>query len=218
MNPTLKWISVATLVACGLPWAPLFAENVYRYTDENGDVHYSATLPPEYANKPYEIIGPTGIVLERIDPMAIQVPKVVEKKEPEPLYNEEEIRLRSDRLLVLKYHSEEDIFEAMNVEIANLGYDARILDQTQASLVKSLAAQVKEAADRQRAGMPPQEATVQEIESLQARLREGAAARAALETRELEIRAMFMAELERYRYLQSGGQPGSVMPESGSDG
>ena len=218
MKPTLKWISVAALVACGLPWSPLLAENVYRYTDENGEVHYTATLPPEYANQPYEIIGPSGIVIDRYDPMAIEAPEEEEEKGPEPLFTEDEVRLRSDRLLVLKYHSEEEVFEAMNVEIANLGYDNRILEQTQASAIKSLGGLVREAADRQRAGMPPDENATRSIQDLQARLRQGAAAKAALDAREADIRAMFMADLERYRYLQSGGQPGSVMPEPEADG
>jgi len=208
MTLKLRWISVALLTAGLLPASPLLAENVFRWVDDEGKVHYGATVPPEYADKPYEIISEFGVVLDRIDPMAEEPPVEVEEEEPEPLYTEDEIRLRTDRLLVLKYHSEEDIFEAMEVEIANLGYDARILNQANSSLLKSLAAQAREAADRQRAGMPPDAQTVEQVERVQSRLRRGADSLAALQDREDKIRAVFMAELERYRYLENGGRPG----------
>jgi hypothetical protein len=216
MAPTLKGITGVLLAVGILLWAPLFAGNVYRYVDENGKIHYSATLPPEYANRPHEIINQSGIVIERVDPTAPKPEVKEEKKGPEPLYTEDEVRLRSDRLLVLKYHSEEDVFEAMNLEVANLGYDARILDQAQASLEKSLSEQVKEAADRQRAGMPPDPDTTHRVEALQKRLSDNAESRAALQAREDQIRAVFMAELERYRYLRDGGAPGSIGPDPGT--
>ena len=210
MAPTLRWISVALLATSLLPVSPLHAENVFRWLDDEGEVHYGATVPPEFADKPYEVINESGIVLERIDPMAVEPPKEAKEEKPEPLFTEEEVRLRTDRLLVLKYHSEDDIFEAMEVEIANLGYDARILNQARSSLLKSLAAQAREAADRQRAGMPADAETVRQVEQLQRRLRQGANSLAALQVREDQVRAIFMADLERYQFLQNGGRAGSL--------
>jgi hypothetical protein len=208
MAPTLRWISVAFAAACLLPAAPLIADQVYRWVDDEGKVHYTATLPPEYSDRPYQVINKAGGVVERVDPLAPGPPEETEDAKPEPLYTEDEIRLQSDRLLVLKYHSEDDILEAMEIEIANLGYDARILDQTHASVLKSLAAQIREAAHRERAGMPVNAELAHQVEVLQNRLRRGAQSRVALQARETQIRAMFMTELERYRYLQDGGQPG----------
>lgn len=212
MAPTLRWISVALLAAGGvLSWSDLPAENVYRYVDENGDVHFSATLPPEYADKPYEIISSSGLVIQRHDPMDMTVP--VEQSAPEESASrltDDEVLLRSDNLLVLKYHSEADIIDAMEVEVANLGYDALLLTKERDSLIRSLAAQVKEAADRQRAGMPPDEDTTRKLRELQHRLLQGAQAKDTLRIREEQIRGVFMAELERYRYLRSGGAPGSL--------
>jgi DNA polymerase III delta prime subunit len=214
MAQTLRRISVAMLLAaCLLGVSQLRAENVYRYVDENGDIHYNATLPPEYSDRPYEIINESGIVIERIDPMAPKELEEEAEKKPEPLYTEDEKRILTDRLLVLKYHSEDDVLEAMDVEVANLGYDARILDQTHASLLKSLGAQAREAADRQRAGLPPDEETTRLVAELQGRLQNGAKAMTALKAREQQIRATFMEELERYRFLTNGGEAGS--PQAG---
>lgn len=196
--------------------APALAENVYRWTDENGKVYFGRTLPPEYADKPYEILNDQGLVIERVtDPLARQKgpPKKEEKKELDPLFTEDEVRLRSDRLLVLRYHSEADIEDAMQVEVDQLGYDRRLINQTQASVMTSLAGQVRNAADRQRAGMPVEPETETEINKLRQRIRRSEQSLAKLEGREEKIRAIFQKELERYRFLANGGTPGS-MPEA----
>lgn len=206
------------ILALGLlAGAPAMAENVYRWTDDNGEVHYTTTLPPEQANKPHQILNSSGMVVRDVrDPLAEQQPEVVEEKPDarEPLYTEEEKQVRSDRLLVLKYQSEEDILEAMEVEVANLDYDARLLEQSRASVVTSLTGQIREAADRQRAGMPLDPEIDQQVALLRNRLRSGRRASAALAAREERIRANFTAELERYRYLMEGGKEGVRTPES----
>lgn len=191
-------------------------DNVYRWTDENGKVHYGRTLPPEYADKPYEILNDQGVVIERVtDPLARQKgpPKETKKKELDPLFTEDEVRLRSDRLLVLRYHSEADIEDAMQVEVDQLAYDRRLINQTQASAMTSLAGQVRSAADRQRAGMPVEAETESEINKLRQRIQRTEHSLAQLQEREAKIRATFQKDLERYRYLANGGRPGS-MPEA----
>ncbi len=131
-----------------------------------------------------------------------------ENRQPiDPNWTAEMVQARSDRLLVLKYHSEEEITEAMNVEIGNLAYDELLIEQSQASALKSMAGQIREAADRQRAGLPADPKIDKAIRDLQQRMRQGIRDRESLRAREASIRAVFMAELERYRYLVSqGGQ------------
>ncbi|NND44312.1 MAG: DUF4124 domain-containing protein [Xanthomonadales bacterium] len=209
---------VLILLCAGLATAPIaFAENVYRWTDENGKVHYGRTLPPEYANKPYEILNDQGVVIERVtDPLARQKEPPKEpnpkNKKPPPLFTEDEVRLRSDRLLVLRYHSIADIEDAMQVEIDQLGYDRRLINQTMLSAMQSLEGQVRNAADRQRAGMEVEADIEGGINKLRQRIRRNERSLAELDTREQKIRADFSREIERYRYLENGGEPG-MMPD-----
>lgn len=209
-------LAVFSLVLSSLAWA----ENVYRWRDENGKVHYGATLPPEYANSPYEVLNSQGVVIEEVtDPLAKQKAPAKNQKsaKPEPLFTEDEVRMRSDRLLMLRYHSEDDIRDAMEVEVAQLGYDARLINQTMTSAMTSLAGQVKNAADRQRAGMPVAEETETSINKLRQRIRNNERSLAALKTREKNIRATFEKELERYRYLENGGTPGQFQKAESPD-
>lgn len=209
----------ALLLALGLVYgAPAVAEDVYRWVDEDGKVHYGRTLPPEYANKPYDILNDQGVVIERVtDPLARQkAPKdedgkiVVVKEEPE---DEGDDLLQSDQLLVLRYHSIEEIEDAMEVEVAQLKYDTLLINQSRASAMTALVGQVRSAANRQRAGLPVEAETENDINSLRQSIRRSERSLAALQEREEKIRASFAGALERYRYLQAGGEPGTE-PES----
>ncbi len=199
----------AALAACLLlPAAPAMAQLVYRWVDEKGEVHYDSTLPAEYANRPHQILQ-NGIVIRSIDdptapePTLEQVQKEKNKVDPEIAAHEKQ--MRADRLLVLKYRSEEEILDAMQVEVDNLAYDARLIEQSRLSVVASLNGQIREAADRQRAGLPIDATISDEIKQLRGRLRQGARSKANLDKREAQIREIFMSELNRYRYLNGDG-------------
>ena len=189
------------------------AENIYRWTDENGKVHYGRTLPPDHSNLPYEFLNDQGVVIKRVDdPMESQKPvaEIEESDERAPLFTADEVRIRSDRLLVLLYHSEEDLIAAMEVEVDQLSYDTRLINQSQSSAMTSLAGQVKNAADRQRAGMPDDPGLGKNIYRLRQRLRKSEDQLQGLKDREIKIRASFQDDIERYRFLANGGKPGEI--------
>ena len=193
-------------------------ERVYRWTDKDGLVHMGRTLPPEYSNKPYEILNKNGVVLQRVDDPAALLkppPEVTDQPEEElaPLFTEDEARLRSDRLLVLQYHSEEELLAAMELKVDQLKYDALVINQSRASALTTLSAQIRVAADRQRAGMPDDSKLESDIGTLRNRLRRTEFKLDELKVREVAIRASFQINLERYQYLANGGKPGGIDSE-----
>lgn len=195
------------------------AEKVYRWVDEHGEVHFSRTLPPEYAHKPHQILNKAGVVIERIDdPLAKPEPVKKVDKKLEPLFTEDEVRVRTDRLLVLRYQSEEDMLDAMELQVAQLGYDALIIGQAQNSVMKALTAEVHIVANRQRAGLPAEPKLEKNINSLRQRLLNGERSLAQLTLREDKIRISFAQELKRYRFLQGGGRAGSFIDEDAEPG
>jgi len=214
MAPRLTRISITLLTVSLLFSSIAQAENIYRWKDEDGKVYYGPVIPPEYANSPYEVLNSAGIVIETVeDPMALQevpVEDAGKSDELEPLFTEDEVRTRSDGFLLLRYHTEEDLIMAMELEVAQLSYDIRLVNQSHSSAMVSLAAQVKNAADRQRAGVPPDLDLEKSIRALRSRLGKSDGQKAALKVREVKIRATFEENLMRYRYLTSGGTPGGV--------
>jgi hypothetical protein len=190
------------------------AGKVYRWVDENGEVHYSETLPPNFEDKTHDVLDEQGIIRSENESLAPPPPKPASEDEPKDLprdssgmkrpkaqYSEKEMQEQMDRFLLLRYDSEQEIEDAMNVEIKQLEYDRRLLQQSQDSMYKSYRGQVQEAANQQRVGTEIESETTSSIKNLQLRLKRNADSLAGLKAREENIRNNFGAELERYRYL-----------------
>jgi len=202
----------ATLLAAALlslSVSPLVADT-YRWKDKNGEIHYGAAVPAEYANQPYDILNDSGMVIEHVEDTTVTVEAMAEKKatkkEREPLISEEERQVQSDRLLVIRYSSEEEIVKALELEIAQLGYDNKVIKQSSESTAIAIRSQISQAADQQRAGQQISAEQEKEISQLYARYAQDEKRKAAMSDREEKIRARYQAELERYRYLTSDSE------------
>ena len=118
------------------------------------------------------------------------------------MISEEERERQSDRLLVIQYRSEDEILKALELEIAQLGYDTRIINQSYESTNAAIRDQIRQAADQQRANQPISADQQSGIDKLYARRASDEKKRNhAMAGREERIRARYEADLERYRYL-----------------
>jgi len=192
------------------------AAEVFRWVDENGEVHYSESLPPDFQDQGHDVLNERGIVLDEdqvlTPPKTEEVPEIEQPQElprdssgmqrPKSLYSEAEMQRRMDNFLMLRYDSEQEIADAMNVEIKQLAYDRRLLETTRNSMRDSYRGQIREAANRQRAGQQVDKDVVLAIEQLQARLVTNGLSMENLEIRELAIRTEFEKQLDRYRFLE----------------
>ena len=206
---TVLFISAAILAA-----GSAMAAKVYRWVDENGEVHYSETLPPDIKVKKHDELDERGIV--RAEDQSLVPPPPEPESEPDPnelprdssgmkrpdaLYSEEELQRRMDAFLLLRYGSEQEIQDAMTVEIKQLEYDRLLLQTSRESMSEAYRGQVREAANRQRSGVEVDPKIIHSISKLQARLETNGKSLDKLQAREDEIIADFGAELERYQFL-----------------
>lgn len=207
---TLLFLSGAMLAADSA-----MAANVYRWLDENGEVHYSETLPPDFKGKKHDELDELGIV--RVKDQSLVPPASKPKTEHEPnelprdssgrkrpkgLYSEAELKWRMDAFLLLRYDSEQEIRDATTVEINQLEYDRLLLQTYRDSMLDAYHGQIREAATRQRSGVEVDPEIIKAITNLQARLESNKKSLANLQLREDEIVAKFGAELERYQNLK----------------
>ena len=95
------------------------ADKVYRWVDENGEVHYTQSLPPNFKDQGHDILSGRGIVLDEDQNLTPAPVKAVPKKDkPQELprdasgmrrakarYSEQEMQRRMDGFLVLRYDS-----------------------------------------------------------------------------------------------------------------
>lgn len=218
LNP--KFSSIVLLCAGLLAIIPVTgaAAEVYRWVDDDGNVHYTEALPPEHNDKEHDVLNERGIVIEEDLSLKPEPPPVVEPvsedeklKElprdssglprPKQLYSDAELQRRMDNFLMLRYESEQEIVEAMNVEIKQLNYDRHLIEGTHTSMTTAYRGHIQQAANRQRAGKPVDASVAKEIARLQADMGESSTSLAGLEQREKNIRADFQKQLDRYRYL-----------------
>lgn len=192
------------------------SDKVYRWVDEDGNVHYSETLPPEFGDKKADVLDDQGMTRETDvslvpPPPSAAPPKQQPKGElprdksgmlrPEPLYNPSEMQKQKDALLVLRYHSEAEIEDALQVEVKQLEYDTNLLKTSRKSLETAYDGTLKELADKQRAGLeiPPEE--FRNIEVMKRKMAANDLNMEEIREREQTIREKFAADLERYRFL-----------------
>lgn len=212
---SIRIISVILFTAIMLATASAMAAKVYRWVDENGEVHYSESLPPDFQDKTHDELDERGILRAEDQSLVPPPPKpvVVEDdleelprdasgmQRPKALYSEKEMQKRMDRFLMLRYDNEQEIQDAMNVEIKQLEYDRRLMQKDRHSTYESYRGQIRQAANRQRAGNAVDPEIIESILNLQNRLANNAKSLAGLQSREEGIRKNFGVELDRYRHL-----------------
>ena len=177
----------------------------YRWKDENGKVHYGAMVPSEYADQPYDVLNNAGVVIEHVEKSTIPLEVKVEEeiKGKQPLISDEERQRQTDRLLVIQYKSEEEIQTALDLELAQLGNDRKLIGQSQASTATTLREQISMAANRQRANLEISAEQHAMIDKLYIRRENDEQKLLAVKRREDRIRDRFQAKVERYRHLTS---------------
>lgn len=117
------------------------------------------------------------------------------------MYTDSEKQQRMDRLLMLRYKSEDEMIDEMENEVSQLQYDERLLTATRTSLETSLKTNIQLAGHRQRAGLEVQEDTLSAINRIRARLEENEQSLLGLKRREENTREQFNQNIERYREL-----------------
>jgi hypothetical protein len=205
----------AGIVFCWLLSAgTVLADKVYRWVDENGEIHYSETLPPDIEDTEHDVLDEQGIIRQEdmsLKPEPVKVVPDFEEgelprdasgmKRAKPLYSEQELQNRMDRLLLLRYDSEDEIIDAMEVEINQLAYDRRLLETSRDSLAVAYKGNIREAGDRQRAGATVEPELANTLADLRVRIDRNSRSLHGLRKRENDIRILFEADLERYRKL-----------------
>ena len=184
--------------------ATSLAAETYRWKDKDGKTHYGAAVPAEYAEQPYDILNNAGMVIEHIEDTTVPLEVIAKKKIKKaraPLISAETRRIQSDKLLVIRYSSEEDILKTQELELAQLGYDTKVINQSYQSTTTAIRSQISLAADQQRAGQQISPETQQQIDQLYARQAKDLKRQAVLTNRAAQIRARYQVEIERYRLL-----------------
>ena len=83
-------------------------QKIYKWTDKDGNVHISDSIPPEYAEQPKQVLNEHAVTVDELEGK-----KTAEQLEAERLENERrvarELQKRQDQALLATYLSVEEI-------------------------------------------------------------------------------------------------------------
>jgi uncharacterized protein DUF4124 len=131
--------------------------NRYKWTDGEGNLHYSDALPPEAVKFGYEIVNAQGVVIKHVDRPRTSEEKAAAKAElakAQAAKESAEVRARTDKQLLAAFPAEDDLKRAQHQQSEMMDQNinsARISLQSQE---KSLAELLGHAADLDSTGKP----------------------------------------------------------------
>jgi len=83
-------------------------ERVYRWVDEDGQIPYGDSIPPEYSDLPKQVLNEHAVTVEYLEGRKTEEQLAAEAKARE-LEMQKELQLRADKALLATYLSVEEI-------------------------------------------------------------------------------------------------------------
>ncbi|TYC61059.1 DUF4124 domain-containing protein [Marinobacter sp. BW6] len=186
----------ATALALTLGFSAQVAANMYRYTDENGQIVISSTIPQEATKRGYDILSNNGRVIETIPPAPTEeeiAAREAEKQRQKELAEQRE----QDRLLLKRFSHPDQAVKAMHRKIRELEGLIQLKRGNISVISSQLDNEQSRAADMERAGREIPESTLEKIRRLEAQVRD-IEREITSQTQEIEeLRKAFEADIER---------------------
>lgn len=194
-----------TLVVCSWLLVEVgMAQSVFRWTDEDGHVHYGHAVPSEHRHRGYERLAADGRVLDRVAPAmteeerAAEAERLAEQAELEALRASQAL---IDRRLLASYRNLADIEATRQSRLESLQAQRNALESSLALSQARFEDMVGRAGQRNRADEPLSPALEEAIGTAQAEIRRLRSAIDEIDQRKLSVEAGFDAEVERFREL-----------------
>jgi len=117
------------------------AQQMYRWVDENGQVHYGDHVPPAYAGQDREIVNPQGVTIRTINGTATEeeIAEIERQQTAAQASRIADVELANrDRVLLSTYLSVDDIFRLRDQRVEMLDAQIAVAEQYLASLNQRL--------------------------------------------------------------------------------
>lgn len=137
MNKTVLFLLLAGFAGATLAGAVEKVGSLYKWTDENGQVHYSDTPPPEIAKQERQVLNDRGVVVETLAAQKTEEQLAAEQKQRELEEQQRkaaEEQAARDKVLLSTYATVADIERTRDNRIAAIDAQIRVASGTVASL------------------------------------------------------------------------------------
>ncbi|NCT68739.1 MAG: DUF4124 domain-containing protein [Rhodanobacteraceae bacterium] len=203
---------LATVLAAGVgasasAAAPGAADhNRYKWRDADGNLHYGDSLPPEAARLGYEIIGPTGLIVRRVERARTSDELAAAKAaaaKAQAERSEADSRARIDTQLLAGYPEEADLQRAQQQQLELLEQKVTAAQISLRSQEQNLADLLGRAADVERGGKELPPALAKELKMLRKQVDDQRLVVARRQDERAQALERFAGETARYRELKA---------------
>lgn len=192
------------LIGAALLLPGITGAQMYRWVDENGQVHYGDRIPPKYAKKQRDELNTQGVVVdskarERTAEELAAEQRAAERAEQAKLAAAEQARY--DRYLVTTYSSVGEIIDLRDSRLATL--DSRLsLAQENAAKTEATLTKLLQRRERLQADLKDVPESLQkQISNYEAGLIDSVRVVRSIQTDRSETQNKFQADIERYLAL-----------------
>lgn len=198
--------SLSALCAIALMFsiAPVQAK-LYKWTDDNGKVHYSDKVPPQYSKHKRDELNAQGITVKKIEAAKTAEQLKEEEKQAKILEEQrrkEEKQATLDRILLNSYLSEEGLINARDANIAAIENIIQASNDTLKNQEQRLMDLRKSAANHERSGKSVPEDILKQIKNTQDQIQRTHDYIATKQTEQETTRNKYEKNIQRYRKLK----------------
>lgn len=208
-------VRILTVAVLAILMTPVAAQGskLYKWTDKDGNIHYSDSIPPEAKEYARERLSDQGVSVERVGramtPEELAAIRAAEKAEADRAAEAERQR-KADEALLNSYASEEDLTRAYNQRMDLLAQtiDARRIEIN--SREQSLGKLVAQAAEMERAGRPVSDALKQMISSERVEIDRQKAFLVKKEAEKITAKADYDRDFAKYKAALARAEAGKA--------
>lgn len=174
---------------------------IYRYKNKDGVTVMNSAIPPEYVQRGYDVVTPSGRLLKTVPPALDK--ETLERRAQDALTKQEQVRI--DTHLRKSYSHVRDIDAARDRNLESLNGNISILKANLVSSRKRQKGYEHQAAALERSGRPVPPELLDNIAKATAEQR---AIKAQIQQREVEAEAIHIRfERDRERFIEMMKQP-----------
>jgi hypothetical protein len=215
MNKQNLWLLSLAVFMVMPAWA---AGKLYKWVDENGEVHYSDKLPPESAMQQHKEINQQGVVTKEIDRAKTEQERILEAAEKAAIDAEKskqaEIEAKqraSDQILLDTFTTERDLLLARDDRLSSMDSILNLTKSNNAVLQTQIDDTNKKITTLQSAGKQAPENLLKKLANLQGQFDKNTAYLVNTEAERTNLSKKFENDLVRYRELK-GKSPQAETP------
>lgn len=199
----LVLLTVSAVLVCGSFSAQA---KMYKWVDENGQMHFGDRIPTEYQRKAHEELNDSGIVMKRKGPEKTAEQKREEKrleKKREKMLQAEKIKQQRDRVLLDTYTTERDLIVARDSRLDAVGSQINLAETIVRDSNKKIQSLEKQVAAIKASDRAVPVYLYKQIESHQQQIAVQNKVKAGHEKRRDDISTQFKDYIDRFKVLKA---------------